>query len=364
MPPKSEIQPQKPIVKDEQETIDNTLRPSTWNDYVGQEKTKKHLRLIIDAARERKESCDHILFHGQAGLGKTTLAYIISNELKTNIRTTSGPALEKTGDVAAILSNLEPYEILFIDEIHRMNKLVEEILYPALESRKLHLIIGKGAGARTLTIDLPPFTMIAATTKMNLLSSPLRSRFGATFKLDYYTAEDIERILERSAKILNVTVAPQAIAKLALASRFTPRTANRLLKRARDYAQIHPVRSKTSLMSADLLKANRTSNGVNKQMLIDEGVVDDTLNMLEVDHLGLEETDRRLLETIIKKFNGGPVGVKTIAASLSEDPSIIEDVYEPFLMTIGLLHRSPMGRIATPAAYEHLNLSNENKKLV
>lgn len=340
MPPKSEIQPQKPMVKDEQETIDNTLRPSTWNDYVGQEKTKKHLRLIIDAARERKESCDHILFHGQAGLGKTTLAYIIANELKTNIRTTSGPALEKAGDVAAILSNLEPYEILFVDEIHRMNKLVEEILYPALESKKLHLIIGKGAGARTLTIDLPPFTMIAATTKMNLLSSPLRSRFGATFKLDYYTTEDIERILERSAKILNVAVAPQAIAKLALASRFTPRTANRLLKRARDYAQI------------------------NKQNTIGENTVQDTLDMLEVDNLGLEETDRRLLETIIKKFNGGPVGVKTIAASLSEDPSIIEDVYEPFLMTIGLLHRSPMGRIATPAAYEHLNLSNENKKLV
>lgn len=340
MPPKSEIQPQKPMVKDEQETIDSALRPSTWNDYVGQEKIKKHLRLIIDAARERKESCDHILFHGQAGLGKTTLAYIISNELKTNIRTTSGPALEKTGDVAAILSNLEPYEILFIDEIHRMNKLVEEILYPALESRKLHLIIGKGAGARTLTIDLPPFTMIAATTKMNLLSSPLRSRFGATFKLDYYTTEDIERILERSAKILNVVVAPKAITKLALASRFTPRTANRLLKRARDYAQI------------------------NKKNIIDENIVQDTLDMLEVDNLGLEETDRRLLETIIKKFNGGPVGVKTIAASLSEDPSIIEDVYEPFLMTIGLLHRSPMGRIATPAAYEHLNLSNENKKLV
>lgn len=318
--------------KIEDQSVDTILRPTAWDDYIGQDKIKANLKLIIEAAKQRKETCDHLLFHGSAGLGKTTLAYIIAKELGANIRTTSGPALEKAGDIAAILSNIEPHEIIFIDEVHRLNKLIEEILYPALESRKMHLIIGKGPSAKTLTIDLPPFTVIAATTKVNLLSNPLRSRFGAIFKLDYYKPDDIEKILKRSAKILNVKIAEGAVQKLAVASRFTPRIANRLLKRSRDYSQ------------------------VNQQNIIDEKSVQNTLDMLEIDHLGLEETDRRLLEIIIKKFNGGPVGVKTLSASLNEDEGIIESVYEPFLITLGFLHRSPAGRIATPSAYEHLKI--------
>lgn len=308
------------------------LRPSRWEDYVGQEKVKTNLRLIIDAAKKRGESCDHLLFYGQAGLGKTTLAYLIGREMGVNVRSTTGPALEKAGDVAAILSNLEPYEILFIDEAHRVNKLVEEVLYPALESRKLHFIVGKGASARTFSLDLPPFTVIAATTKVNLLSNPLRSRFGATLKLDYYKHEDIEAIVRRSAKILKTEITSGAVALLARAARFTPRTANRLLKRARDYAEIY-------------------QNGV-----VNEETVERTLGLLEIDQLGLERADRELLSVIITKFNGGPVGVKALAAALAEEPGTIEDVYEPFLMTLGLLERTPLGRIATKAAYEHLGM--------
>ena len=230
------------------------------------------------------------------------------------------------------MTNLEPHEILFIDEAHRINKLIEEILYPALESRKLHLIIGKGPSARTISLGLPPFTVIAATTKADLLSSPLRSRFGATFRLDYYKIEDIEKIIERSAKLLNVQIAKEAVKKLARAARFTPRTANRLLKRSRDYAQVY------------------------KKKIIDEEAVQTTLEMLEIDPLGLELTDRQLLEIIIKKFNGGPVGLKALSATLNEEMGTIEEIYEPFLMKLGLLHRTPLGRIATPAAYEHLSI--------
>jgi Holliday junction DNA helicase RuvB len=321
--------------------IELLLRPGAWEDYIGQEKVKTNLRLIIDAAKGRKETADHLLFYGQAGLGKTTLAYIVGKEMGVNVRSTSGPALEKAGDIAAILSNLEPNEILFIDEIHRINKLVEEILYPALESRKLHLIVGKGPSAKTFSLDLPPFTMIGATTRINPLSAPLRSRFGATFRLDYYQPEDIEKIIERSAKILGVKITKDAVKKLAQASRFTPRTANRLLKRARDYAQIY------------------------QQNSIGEETVRKTLQMLDVDELGLEETDRELLRIIIKKFNGGPVGLNTLAAGLNEEMETIEGVYEPFLMKIGLLHRSPLGRIATPLAYEHLKIpQDKNKKLL
>ncbi|MEK7464362.1 MAG: Holliday junction branch migration DNA helicase RuvB [Patescibacteria group bacterium] len=312
--------------------LELTLRPSAWEDYVGQDKIKSNLKLIIEAARQRKESCDHILFYGQAGLGKTTLAYLIGKEMGVNVRSTSGPALEKAGDVAALLSNLEPYEILFIDEAHRINKLIEEIFYPALESRKLHLIIGKGPGARTLSLDLPPFTVVAATTKANLLSSPLRSRFGAIFRLDYYKPEDIEKIIKRSANILKVKISDGAIRRLALASRFTPRVANRLLKRARDYAQ------------------------VNKGSSIDDDVIDKTLDMLEIDNLGLEGADRTLLEIIIKRFNGGPVGIKALGAALNEESATIEEVYEPFLMSLGFLERTQAGRIATNAAYKHLKM--------
>ncbi len=323
----------------EPENLEQLLRPKSFGEYVGQEKVKTNLKLIIEAAKGRNESPDHLLFYGQAGLGKTTLAYIIGKETGVGIRSTSGPALEKPGDIAAILSNLEPNEILFIDEIHRINKLVEEIFYPALESRKLHLVIGKGPSAKTFTLDLPPFTVIGATTKINLLSAPLRSRFGATFKLDYYQNEDVEKIIKRSARILKVAATDGAIKKLAGASRFTPRVANRLLKRTRDYAQ------------------------VNKKETIDEEVVKKTLEMLEVDSLGLEETDRELLRIIINKFNGGPVGLKTLAAALNEEMETIEEVYEPFLMKIGFLQRTPSGRVATRLAYEHLGLDKEKKLL-
>ncbi len=312
--------------------LDAALRPTRWEDYIGQAPIKENLRLMIDAAKERGEPCDHLLFYGQAGLGKTTLAYLIGKEMNAPVQSTSGPALEKAGDIAAILSNLEPHHILFIDEIHRMQKLAEEILYPAMESRKLHLIVGKGPSARTFTLDLPPFTVVAATTKMNLISAPLRSRFGATFRLDYYTHAEIEQILMRSAALLGVGIEQDAAERLAHASRFTPRVANRLLKRSRDYAQVH------------------------KHKTIDKKAVEETLRMLDIDELGLEKTDRHLLEIIIQKFAGGPVGVKTIAAALNEEPGTIEDVFEPFLMKLGLLNRTSTGRTATSLAYKHLNL--------
>lgn len=313
-------------------TLDAALRPTTWGEYIGQEKTKRNLRVMLDAAKKRNETPDHLLFYGQAGLGKTTLAYLVAKELGANLRVTSGPALEKMGDVAAILSNLEANDILFIDEVHRLNRLIEEVLYPAMEMRKLHMVIGKGPAARTLSIDLPPFTLLAATTKPHLISGPLRSRFGATFKLDYYEPQDIEAIIKRSAAVLKLKIADDAVASLAQAARFTPRVANRLLKRVRDYADVNNV----SLVTADVAKK--------------------TLEMLEVDHLGLEPSDRHLLEVIIKKFNGGPVGVNTLAAALSDDPAILEDVYEPYLMRLSFLHRTPSGRVVTPAAYKHLGL--------
>ena len=324
--------------KDDQ-NIDLTLRPTNWDEYVGQEKIKGNLKVILEAAKKRKESADHLLFSGPAGLGKTTLAYLVARELGGMIRTTSGPALEKTGDLAAILTNLAPHEILFIDEAHRVNPMIEEVLYPAMEARKLHLVVGKGPSARTLSLDLPPFTLIAATTRENLLSTPLRSRFGATLRLGYYTADDIKKILNRSAKILGIAATPEAIDVLARASRGTPRVANRLLRRARDFAEVR---------------------GENK---IDEGAARKTLEMLEIDEAGLEPQDRRLLTTIIEKFNGGPVGINTLAAALSEDKGVIEDIYEPFLMTLGFLQRSSAGRIVLPAAYRHLKVKNAEELL-
>ncbi|MDP3974931.1 MAG: Holliday junction branch migration DNA helicase RuvB [Candidatus Jorgensenbacteria bacterium] len=312
--------------------LELTLRPTRWEEYVGQDKVKRNLRLIIDAARTRGESPDHLLFYGQAGLGKTTLAHLIGRETNTRVHTTAGPALEKPGDIAAILSNLEPHDILFIDEAHRVNTIAEEILYPAMETRKLHLVMGKGPSARAFSLDLPPFTIIAATTRVNLLSAPLRSRFGATFRLDYYRPEDIEHILARSAQILGIALTGDARALLARAARFTPRTANRLLKRARDYAQVHGTGT------------------------IDEKAVTACLTMFEIDPLGLEEADRELLRILITKWNGGPVGVKALASAMNEDPGTIEDVYEPFLMKIGFLHRTPAGRVATKDAYTHLGL--------
>ncbi len=320
-------------------TIDSILRPSSWADYVGQEKTKKNLHVILEAAKKRGEACDHLLFYGQAGLGKTTLAHLVAKELGANIKITSGPALEKMGDLAAVLTNLEKNDVLFIDEAHRLNKTIEEVLYPAMEARKLHLIVGKGPAARMLSLDLPAFTLIAATTRPSLLSGPLRSRFGASFKLDYYEASDIEAIVERSAKVLNLSITPEAVKIISAASRFTPRVANRLLKRARDYSEVHA----SGTITAD--------------------VADKTLEMLEVDKLGLEPQDRRLLETIIRKFNGGPVGAATLAAALNDDRGNVEDIYEPYLMNIGLLARTPAGRVVTADAYKHLGISSPDSLL-
>lgn len=320
------------LLKPADVAVDQLLRPASWGEYVGQEKVKRNLKIIVAAALKRGEVCDHLLFYGQAGLGKTTLAHLVAKELGAALKVTSGPALEKMGDLAAVLTNLERGDVLFIDEAHRLNRLIEEVLYPAMESRKLHLIVGKGPGARTLALDLPPFTLIAATTRASLLSGPLRSRFGASFKLDYYEIPDIEAIARRSAEILGMKLEPASVSVVAKASRFTPRTANRLLKRIRDYAEVHgyPV--------------------------ITEAVARKTLELLEIDALGLEPQDRRLLQVVIEKFRGGPVGVGTIAAALNEDKGTIEEVYEPFLMSVGLLARTSSGRLATEAAYQHLGL--------
>jgi Holliday junction DNA helicase RuvB len=326
-------------VQKDDPNIDLTLRPTSWDEYVGQEKIKDSLKIILEAAKKRKESADHLLFSGPAGLGKTTLAYLVARELGGSVKTTSGPALEKTGDLAAILTNLAPGEILFIDEAHRVNPMIEEVLYPAMESRKLHIVVGKGPSARTLSLDLPPFTLIAATTRENLLSTPLRSRFGATLRLGYYTTDDIKKILNRSAKILGTKATPEAVDLLARASRGTPRVANRLLRRARDLAEVRGASA------------------------IDDASTRETLAMLEVDEAGLEPQDRRLLTTIIEKFNGGPVGVNTLAAALSEDKGVIEDIYEPYLMKMGFLQRSSAGRIVLPAAYKHLKIKGKDELL-
>lgn len=316
--------------RNDDQAIDVILRPQTWEDYIGQASVKENLRVIIEAARKRGEPIDHLLFYGQAGLGKTTLAKLVSKEVGASLKTTSGPSIEKAGDLAAILSNLEAKEILFIDEAHRLNRMIEEVLYPAMESRKLHIVIGKGPGARSISLDLPPFTLVAATTRVNLLSAPLRSRFGATFRLDYYSEEDIGEIIKRSASILGVPIELEAVSVLAKASRFTPRIANRLLKRARDYLEVHGGESITG------------------------EVAKKTLEMLDIDALGLEAHDRAFLLTIIEKFSGGPVGIGTIAAALNEDRGIIEDVYEPYLIQLGFLKRTASGRVITPSAFRYL----------
>ena len=319
------------------EDIETGLRPRSLSDYIGQTKAKSSLEIYIKAAKSRKEALDHVLLYGPPGLGKTTLAAIIANEMGVSIRITSGPAIEKSGDLAAILTNLSEHDILFIDEIHRLSRSVEEVLYPAMEDYALDIIIGKGPSARSLRIDLPKFTLIGATTRAGQLTAPLRDRFGVISKLEMYTPEELSKIVTRSAGILNIEIEKDGAAEIARRSRGTPRIANRLLKRVRDYAQVK-------------------AGGV-----ITKDVADSALLMMEIDNLGLDLVDRKMLMTIIKNFGGGPVGLDTLAASIGEDSNTIEDVYEPYLLQIGFLNRTPKGRMLTPLAYEHLNVPYEPK---
>ena len=312
--------------------LDASLRPKSLSDFDGQTKVKENLKIAIAAARGRGEALDHLLFYGPPGLGKTTLANIIAVEMGVNLKITSGPAIERPGDLAAILTNLRAHDLLFIDEIHRLNRTVEEVLYPAMEDSALDLVIGKGPGARSLRLNLPHFTLVGATTRFALLSPPLRDRFGAVYRLDFYDQASIESILRRSARILGVKAEDAGISEIARRARGTPRVANRLLRRVRDYAQVQ----------ADGVATQEVAIGA--------------LTMLEVDPLGLDEIDRKVLYTIIEKFGGGPVGLETIAAAISEDSDTIMDVYEPYLLQLGFMERTPRGRLATPLAYQHLGL--------
>lgn len=312
--------------------LDQKLRPNNFDDYVGQEHIKKNLKILLDAAKERNHPPEHLLFYGPPGLGKTTIAHLISKHTKKQIKITSGPSIERVGDLASILTNLEAGDIFFIDEIHRLNKSIEEILYPAMESGNLDIILGKGPSARTIQLELPPFTLIAATTKVSGISSPLRSRFsGGVFKLEFYTEEEISKILKRSATILGVEIEPDAVREISKRSRSTPRTANYLLKRCRDLAQI-----------------NKTK--------LDKETVKETLGMLGIDELGLTKADRDILITIADKYKGGPVGAGTLATSLSEEIGTIEEFHEPYLIQIGLIERTSRGRVVTEKAFEHLNI--------
>lgn len=315
-----------------------SLRPKTLDDYIGQDKAKENLAIYIEAARKRGESLDHVLLYGPPGLGKTTLAGIIANEMGVNIRVTSGPAIEKQGDLAALLTNLHDGDVLFIDEIHRLNRSVEEVLYPAMEDRALDIIIGKGPSARSIRLDLPSFTLVGATTRAGQLSAPLRDRFGVILRLDLYTNEQLATIVKRSAGILGIPLEDSGAIQIASRSRGTPRIANRLLKRSRDFAQVK-------------------YDGV-----IDEEAANDALSKMEIDELGLDSIDRRLLTTMIKNYNGGPVGLETIAAAIGEEAVTIEDVYEPYLMQIGFLSRTPRGRCVTPAGYRHLGFEQDGQQ--
>ena len=321
------------LTDDKEERLENSLRPKILKDYIGQIKVKENLKVYIEAAKKRKEPLDHVLLYGPPGLGKTTLANIIANEMGSNIKITSGPAIEKPGDLAAILTNLSQFDVLFIDEIHRLSKSIEEILYPALEDFTLDIVIGKGASARSIRLDLPKFTLIGATTKAGSLATPLRDRFGIVNRLELYNIEDLTTIIERSANILNVIIDNESAKEIASRSRGTPRIANRLLKRVRDYA---------SVLSDGNINLNITKIALNK---------------LDIDDKGLDELDRKILETMIINYQGRPVGIETIATTIGEEVDTIEDVYEPYLIQIGFISRTPRGRIALPAAYEHIGIT-------
>jgi holliday junction DNA helicase RuvB len=318
------------IRRDEKENV--ALRPQLLRDIVGQDRVRENLKIIIDAARGRKEPVDHILFYGPPGLGKTSLAFVIANEMQANIRITAGPSIERAGDLAAILTNLKQNDVLFIDEIHRLSRAVEEILYPAMEDFALDIIIGKGPGAKNVRVRLPRFTVIGATTRLSLLAGPLRDRFGARFRLDYYDQKSMEYIINRAAGMLNVEIKPEGTSEIARRSRGTPRVALRLLRRVRDYAQTRA------------------------QGIITGPVAGQALELMDIDHLGLDDVDRRILKAIIEKFSGGPVGLSTLSAAISEDSATIMDVYEPFLLQLGFLTRTPRGRMATTHAYEHVGI--------
>lgn len=319
-------------IQEEDYRIEGSLRPRFLNEYIGQEKAKESLRVYIDAAKSRNESLDHVLFYGPPGLGKTTLAGIIANEMGVNVKVTSGPAIEKPGEVAAILNGLQEGDVLFVDEIHRLNKQVEEVLYPAMEDFVIDIMIGKGASARSIRLDLPHFTLVGATTRAGLLSAPLRDRFGVIHRLEFYTVEELTTIIMHSAKILDVEIEPNGARELARRSRGTPRLANRILKRVRDFAQVK-------------------YDGV-----ITEDVAKVALDIMDVDKMGLDHIDRNILYTMIEKFHGGPVGLDTLSASIGEDSGTLEDVYEPYLLKNGFIMRTPRGRIVTEAAYRHLGL--------
>ncbi len=322
-----------------QKTLDQQLRPVDWAEYIGQATIKENLRILLTAAKGRGQQPEHVLLYGPPGLGKTTLAHLITREIGASLRSTSGPAIERVGDLASILTNLSPGDVLFIDEVHRLNRTIEEVLYPAMEAGVLDIVIGKGPSARTVQLELPAFTLIAATTRISMLSAPLRSRFsGGVFRLTYYSENEITDILTRSAAILGIPVAPEPVREIARRSRATPRTANYLLKRARDFAEVSgsPLDTKT---------------------------VQKALSLLEIDELGLNQTDRDILTILIEKFGGGPIGLKTLAASLSEEEDTVEEVHEPYLMQLGLLERTPRGRVVTEAGYLHLGFDPPKKSL-